>query len=170
MNLPEIEKLFIEYAAGIRHLLLKMTKSEDTADDLLQEVFVQAIKYHNSDVEKKKAWLYSIAYNLFKKHYNTIKKLQLVSSESYDLPDKKNACNEIDFQEIKKEIIKKLEEKNEAYGPIFILRLDNELTYEEIARVIGVSKRTVLRYFENIRKIIYKNFKNDITELNNWHQ
>ncbi|MDH5721673.1 MAG: RNA polymerase sigma factor [Spirochaetia bacterium] len=166
----EIENLFFEYAAEIRHLLIKLTKSEDIADDLLQEVFVQAIKYYKSDIQKKRAWLYSIAYNIFKKNYNTRKKLRIVSSESFELPDKKNAYDEIDFQEIKKEIIKKLQEKNKAYAAIFILRLDNELTYEEISRAVGISTRTVLRYFENIRKIIYKNFKNDLIELNNWRK
>jgi len=168
--LREIENLFFEYAAEIRHLLIKLTKSEDIADDLLQEVFVQAIKYYKSDIQKKRAWLYSIAYNIFKKNYNTRKKLRIVSSESFELPDKKNAYDEIDFQEIKKEIIKKLQEKNKAYAAIFILRLDNELTYEEISRAVGISTRTVLRYFENIRKIIYKNFKNDLIELNNWRK
>lgn len=166
----EIENLFFEYAAEIRHLLIKLTKSEDIADDLLQEVFVQAIKYYKSDIQKKRAWLYSIAYNIFKKNYNTRKKLRIVSSESFELPDKKNAYDEIDFQEIKKEIIKKLQEKNKAYAAIFILRLDNELTYEEISRAVGISTRTVLRYFENIRKIIHKNFKNDLIELNNWRK
>jgi len=167
--LPEIEKLFIKYASGIHHLLLKLTKSEDTADDLVQEVFMQLIKYYKPNVKNERAYIYSIAYNIFKRYYKKTKEGKVVFSDmAGTIADKKNHYEDIDWQHIREAIIKKLEDENKTYAPLFILRIDAELTYEELSIICGISKRTVLRYFENIRKLIIDNFKEDISGLKNW--
>jgi len=45
---------------------------------------------------------------------------------------------------------------------IFRLRIDQNLTYQEIASILGIHKRTVFKNLEIIKKILIANFKKEL--------
>jgi len=161
MDRDELRRLYNEYADGIYRYLKQLSRSEETAFDLLQETFLRADRYYR-EVRNEKAWLYRIAHNLFLDFRG--KEREIISDASEEIADQTGAAftDDVHWELLKKEILKKLREGNEMYPRIFLLRLDHDLTHKEIADILQSSDRTIRRHFEKIKNIIAANFSREL--------
>lgn len=63
--------IYDEYNRYIYHLCLKLTRNQNEAEDLMQEVWVKVVRYEESvsKVDHVKAWLTTITMNTFRDRY-----------------------------------------------------------------------------------------------------
>lgn len=165
--------LMKSYKKPVYHMILKMVRNVDDAEDLTIEAFAKAFK--NLHKFKKdytfSTWLFRIATN------NTIdfirkKKLETTSlSSSYtddngttvsiDLPDKELNPQEKAIKSQKIELIQLFVTKLPAkYQRLVRLRYFDELSYDEIAQELGAPLGTVKAQLHRARELLSDLVKN----------
>jgi RNA polymerase sigma-70 factor (ECF subfamily) len=128
----------------------------DDALDLTQETFICAFRNISKFRQDSSisTWLYTIALNICKKNYNKRKKILSIFSDSIDNPDSNNYINSQSLQgqsieekmEISEEqflIQKEISSLPKRYKTVIILKYLQDLSYDEIANIVGCNVGTV---------------------------
>jgi RNA polymerase sigma factor (sigma-70 family) len=158
-NETSFNELVKRYQEKVYWIARRFVNDHDQADDIVQEVFVKvynALKDFRGE-SGFYTWLYRITVNIA---LNTIRKQRLRDFvrideffEAADDEDKRpEAILEKDEQQkLIEEAIAKLPEKQKA---VFILRYHEELSYEEISRILNTSVGGLkANYFHAVKKI-----------------
>jgi len=161
--------LMERYKKPVYHMILKMVRNVDDAEDLTIEAFAKA--FRNLDRFKKdytfSTWLFRIATNnsidfIRKKRLETMSldtSFQDESGEniSIDLPDKNLDPQEKAIKSQKKELVQMFVTKLPAkYQRLVRLRYFNELSYEEIARELEAPLGTIKAQLHRARELLYE--------------
>ncbi|HRI85873.1 MAG TPA: sigma-70 family RNA polymerase sigma factor, partial [Ignavibacteria bacterium] len=151
-----------KYQKRIYMLIRKMVIDHDDADDITQEVFIKLYSSLNSFRGDSKffTYLYKIAVNYSINHLNRKNKLAKRNSEfdetnefhSFDsINDFSENADEKNRSEILKEAIETLPEQQRA---VFIMRYYDNLSYEEISKILEKSVGGMkANYFHALKKI-----------------
>ncbi len=172
-------ELVSRYGDKIFRLAMRITKSQQTAEEVLQTVFLKLVeKLSTFRAESKlSTWIYSITANECFKFLNNIKKQyrRELSIEQYNSEDSvvatddfqtKNEDNNPEKRSISLEqaetLDKAINELSEEYRIVFQLRDVEGLTNKEVANILGLSlpavKSRTLRARNQIRNKLYKTF------------
>jgi len=168
MDEKEFEKLYQRYAPVLYRTAYRMLKNDADALDIVQEAFIRI--YNGLSKFRKQSniqtWMYRIVMNLCYDHFRRKKKITFVSEQEIFNPDqeKENFATEAfsDFNEVesrrKQNLQKALEQLTLRQKTIFNLRIYEELTYEEIAKImkikVGTAKATFFQAVEKIKTIM----------------
>jgi RNA polymerase sigma factor (sigma-70 family) len=158
----EFERIYLDHYKRVYAFLLKLCRDTQAAEDLTQETFYQAYKSlsrYNGQCEMF-TWLAAIGKNMFFKYLRKIKSESLV----IDLFDSDLAAplteepgyrimREVEVAQVR-DAISSIPKK---YSEVLILRIYGELSYEEIAKKLGISV--------NSAKVIFFRAKNHIREV-----
>ncbi len=155
-NKERLEQLHADYYAMVHQMCMGFVKGDkDMANDLAQEVFINtwsALDKFKGD-SSYKTWIYRITVNTCLKYKRDLKNKQLVTFEERHDEIVKPADVEVPYQSLYMAIGK----LNEVDRLIIMMVLD-ELDYNEIAQVIGISEGTlrvkIHRIKKNIKKIL----------------
>lgn len=142
---------------------LRYMKSYDDADDIAQEVFIKALNYvHKFRGDSSlKTWLYRITHNLCT-NYSRKKKFKSIfsttndeSDEFYNIPDSglnpEQKFMNSEFEHNFNKVLHRLPEKQRE---TFALRYFEELSYEEISKLLGTSIGGLkANYFQAVKKL-----------------
>ena len=166
-DIYSFERLVEKYQKKIYYLALRMTKSHDAADDLAQESFIKAFYSLKSFIEgySFSAWIYKICMNLtinyLKRQKFTLPESKLGdrSLESLGERTKKDNSDPLIQKELRVKIEREIDELPAAYKAVFILRTYEDLSYEEIAKTLKISKGTVMSRLFRARERLQKNLK-----------
>ena len=163
-NRKAFEKLVLKYQKEIYFLTYRMVLNKEDAADVVQEIFVQVFKkihqFHSFSTFK--TWLYRVAINQCKNFLRTLKKnRESVPVEDYVVTDPNDSQLDMLLKNEKvdliSETIEKLPKKQKA---ILILRTYQELSYEDIAEIVGGSVNSAKVNFhhaiENIKRLVNK--------------
>ncbi len=145
------------YLTALRYL----TYDED-AQDAAQEIFIKAIdsiaKFRGES--SLKTWLYRITKNYC---LNSIRKNKFFSffslssneNESFEIKDETDKTGSgIENEELEKKFLKALSKLPEKQRETFALRYFEEMTYEEISKVLGTSVGGLkANYFQAVKKL-----------------
>ena len=156
------EELVLKYQKEIYFLTYRMVLNKEDAADIVQGTFVQAFrKIHQfRSASTFKTWLYRIAINRCKNFLRVLKKnREYVPVEDYVVTDPKDSQLDLLLNNERvaliSETIEKLPKKQKA---ILILRTYQELSYEEIAEIVGGSvnsaKVNLYHAIENIKRLV----------------
>ena len=143
----------------------------DTADDIFQDTFIKVIKTLKSNSYNEEGkflpWVMRIAHNLIIDHYRKTKKMPMLrETEEFSIfsilsDDSHNAESRIITQLIENDLKKIIEQLPEDQKEVLVMRMYQDLSFNEIAESTGVSINTALgrmRYaIINLRKIVKKN-------------
>lgn len=157
--------LYKQQARMIYFYLKKNGCSHEDAEDIVQESFVKYIAY-SSGVSANKAlsYIFSIAMNEFKKNLKKKGKEQVIAinddrfwnnfrnddnTESYVLTIEKH-----------NEILRTLDCLQEIYKQLLLLKYELELSYKEIALLLGMKEETIRTYLFRARKEFQKKWRN----------
>ncbi len=166
-------KLFQRYKRPVFHMILKMVRNADDAEDLTIESFAKAFK---SLAKFKKdftfsTWLFRIATNnsidfIRKKKLNTLSIENTYTDDdgqsvSIDIEDLNLNPQDIAIKAQKEEIMQVFVNMLPAkYQRLVRLRYFNELSYEEIAKEIEAPLGTVKAQLHRARELMYDLVKN----------
>ncbi len=162
MSTIEFNNLIVAHRSFLNQLALKLTKSVDDADDLIQDTLFKALKNQDKYQEgtNLKGWLYTIMKNTFINNYRK-RKLQ---NTFVDETDNKYFINsqeadreaETDTLVDHEYLMKQIETVDKHYLDTFMMHY-NGYKYEEIAEIMGIPLGTVKsRIFLARRKMMDK--------------
>ena len=147
------EILVQRYKNPLINYIYRFLGDYEACADIVQETMIKV--YRNKDsyksIAKFSTWIYTIAGNLARTEYQRRKRRNIFSINSYgdddetfDIPDESARPDVITDSGIKDEIIQKaLLKVSDSYREMVILRDIQELSYEEIAEVTGITVGTV---------------------------
>lgn len=142
-------KYYLKYRDKIyNYFLYRLNFDREAAEDLTSEAFMRAFKKFKSFNEDKASfstWIFTVAHNLLVNFYRDKKPTQ--SIEAMDLAgimvkDEKYLNKLVNQLETKLAIDKIMSLPGE-YGQVLIMRLVNQLEYEEIATIMGKEENNV---------------------------
>jgi RNA polymerase sigma-70 factor (ECF subfamily) len=139
-----IDQLYGQHASELYNYLARRCPDAATACDLLQETFLQVVRQSDQlvKVAMPRAWLFAIARNMLARHYRRQRDPQAAAQLWYepasDAKDDRLAMMREAIQKLPPELRDTLE-----------LRLEQELSYEEIAHVLGIPVGTVRSRLHN---------------------
>ena len=146
----------------------------EACSDVVQETMIKF--YRNKDsyksIAKFSTWIYTIAGNLARTEYQRRRRRQIFSinsygeeNENYEIPDESYRPDIMTDSVIKEKIIQKaLLKVSRAYREAVILRDIQELSYEEIAEIMGLTVGTVKSRINRGRAQLQKLLKNIYNE------
>lgn len=169
-DITAFARLVKEYSTGILTFVNRMVSSKEDAEDISQEVFVNAYREISKfkGYSSFKTWLYAIAKNmsysyLRKRHPEMIsldEKTDLIDTVSINYPDISPDSSAVrgDFLNI---IKKSLAELPPKYNAIIQLYFYKQFKYKEISEIlqipIGTVKTHLYRALQTFRKEVLKN-------------
>jgi len=139
-----IDRLYGQHANELYGYLARRCPDAATAGDLLQETFLQVVRQSDqlSKVTMPRAWLFAIARNMLARHYRRQRDPQAVAELWYETASDSTNDRVAAMREAIKGLPAELRDTLE-------LRLEQELSYEEIAHVLEIPVGTVRSRLHN---------------------
>jgi RNA polymerase sigma-70 factor (ECF subfamily) len=162
------QQLMTMYEEKIYRMVFFRTNSRPDAEDICQEVFIQAFKNIRrlKDPERFAGWLFRIAANRIRDHYRK-KRVRAIFSFLPDVErdaDVRSATDErsdvmenIERQAFWKRVHAMLDRLSQMEREVFLLRFYDDLGIREISEVINKSQSTVKTHLYRA----LKKFKDD---------
>ena len=150
-----LNNVYDEYNRYIYHLCLKLTRNQNEAEDLMQEVWVKVVRYEQSvaEVDHVKAWLTTITMNTFRDRYRKNvrrSKYMMSQPEQLDVPILDLVPNQdvsteemIEKTEITKMVQEKMGQLDSIYQKTLWFFYVDQLSLAEISELMKVSIGTV---------------------------
>ena len=148
------EILVQRYKNPLTNFVFRYLGDYEACIDVVQETMIKVYRYKDTyqSIAKFSTWIYTIAANLAKTELQRRKRRTILSinafgkdeDENYEIPDENYRPDDITDSGIKDEIIQKAFLKvSDSYRQAVILRDIQELSYEEIADIMGITVGTV---------------------------
>jgi RNA polymerase sigma-70 factor (ECF subfamily) len=148
------QELYESYASDVYRFALWLAGDRSEAEDITSETFVRAwARIDKIRTETLKAYLFTIARNFFLEQQRKSDR-QIVLHDIYPDPAP-GPSKVIDTQLQIRDIQRILETFPEVDRTAFILRVQHELPYAEIARVLGLSLASAKVKVHRIRKKLF---------------
>ena len=152
----DFEDIFAENESKIFNTIYSFTGNYEDALDLTQETFISAYRHIDKFRQESNVytWLYRIAINLCKKHYNRKKKQDSVFTSSLGDPETvqhverraseyRSATESLELDEEQSMIRREIACLPKKHRAVIILKYMQDLSYEEVADVLGCGVGTV---------------------------
>ena len=149
------EALVLDNQKKVYNLALKMTGNAEDALDISQEAFIKVYTgLKNFRAESRfSVWLYRLTYNLCidflrKKKRKPELPLALIDDQGdyldLEIPDTRyEPSNEAEKHELREAVAKGIDALPDKHREILIMREMTGMSYEEIARTLGINEGTV---------------------------
>lgn len=156
MNSKILMELYNKQARMIFFYLIKNGCSQEDAEDIVQESYIQYITY-SAGVSSDKAlsYIFTIALNKFRKTMKEKGREQIVSIDNDYFWNK--FSNDYDPEastleiERKEEITDVLKEMKEVFRNLLILKYELDFSYKEISLLLGMKIETIRTYLYRAR-------------------
>ena len=162
MSKSEFSSMILTHQDFLRQLALKLTKSSDDSDDLIQETLFKALKNRDKFQEGTniKGWLYTIMKNTFINAYRKRKNQNTFVDETENkyFINMRESEKSVSTDSIvdHKYIMKQINSVDKTYLETFMMYF-NGYKYEEISEILGIPLGTVKsRIFLARRKMMDK--------------
>ncbi|MBN2780823.1 MAG: sigma-70 family RNA polymerase sigma factor [Candidatus Marinimicrobia bacterium] len=151
------ERAYIELVKRYKDRLLNFVyrylnsfeQSEDVVQDTLMKLYTSAHMYR--EIAKFSTWIFTIAANLAKSELRRLKRRRVVSIHTMGYDDSEYEIPSEDFDPEKettsnygeKQIQEAIDTLPDQFKTVIILREVQQLSYEEISQILGISIGTV---------------------------
>ena len=153
-----IVQLVYQYGDQLHRYAYHMTRNEDDAQDIIQEVFVKLLNVKDyNNIKNISAYLYSMTYNCtvdFIKNRDKLGIFNLFLNRSL-----KSAEDEFLDKNIDSVIEDALNKLNPEERTVFLLRTLEEMDYSTIFSIMNINEVTLRKKYERSRKKIKKYLK-----------
>jgi RNA polymerase sigma-70 factor (ECF subfamily) len=137
---------------GLYAVCYQMLKNSLEAEEVVQDTFVKLWQAKENGQKQPKAWLYQVAKNqcldLLRKRQHEMKYQQhnLLNQATV-----RSACDELVNAELSDHISAAIEELNEPYKSLIVLREISQLTYQQLADVLDLNVAQIKVYLHRAR-------------------
>jgi RNA polymerase sigma-70 factor (ECF subfamily) len=138
------EDFYSKTKKGFYNYILSFTQDKDIADDIFQEAYYKLIKKYKNDFSVN--LLYTIGKNLYFDEYNRNKQhinIDLVEP----VYSKKNSDDNLELEKV-------LNLLDDDEKKLFIMAVADDLSYDEISRLTGISVSNIKVKIHRARKKI----------------
>lgn len=157
------EQLFRQYWNKVHHLCARYCGDDDVAKDLTQDIFLSLWQRKKDfpdreSIEKyltKTAKYRVIAYMRDHKKESGIRDVH--APDVYLESDAPNPESELDFNQLAEQTQTAIQSLPEPSRTIFLLNREQEMTYQQIASVKGLSLKSIEFHISKSLKILRKN-------------
>ena len=149
-------------ALRLHEFVFRLTLDDDLTRDIVQESILEMLKIYNKlrQTEQFWYWLYGIAYNKMKRHYQTLRRRKTVSlAEMGEHIEARNGDETVanavtdEFREIVVQAMSQLEPRHRA---ILTLRCYDKMSYGDIAGFMGCTEFGARALFYRAKKAMTK--------------
>jgi RNA polymerase sigma-70 factor (family 1) len=162
-NILAFNTLYKSYSSRLYRFALGYLKSEDEAEELVQEVFTiiwEKRKELKEDLSFK-SFLFTISFNLIRKHFRSKSYLaDYLTSESFDEADVRTSQNII-YDSLYKYINELVNQLPLRRKEIFVKSRIEGLSIKEIAEELNISHKTVENQLSDALKFIRVNLNKE---------
>jgi RNA polymerase sigma-70 factor, ECF subfamily len=154
------ETLIRRYQNPVVNFIYKYLGDRFGAEDLAQEVFLRVYRSAPNFEPRGRAatWIFRIAYNLSMNEIVRRRKFCLVTDIDCEEGNEPPAPSQIEAKELKEELMDSIRRLPEKQRAALLLKVNEDLSYSDIARVLDVSVASVesllFRARENLRKML----------------
>ena len=133
-----------------------LTRDKDTAEDLTQETFIQALKsFHRYSPDTNcRAWLITILYRVNGKRRMKLGQLKLVEDTEEQITETVAFVPSIPQYLTDQEIIKAIERVPKKFSEVVMLTDVEEFTYKEAAELLDLPIGTVMSRLHRGRRLL----------------
>ena len=149
------EELYIAYSPEVYRFAFWLSGDAAEAEDITSETFVRAwMNFNSIRTETLKAYLFTIARNIFleslRKHGNHAELADEIADHRPGMEKQIEHESELDTV---RNILQALPEVDRS---AFVMRVQYDLPYEEIARVLEISETSVKVKVHRVRKKLFE--------------
>jgi RNA polymerase sigma-70 factor (ECF subfamily) len=141
------ELVFYKYKGHLLDFIRKSLPLEEDAEGIVQDVFVKLWINRNSldPLKSLNAFLYTIARNELYGHLRKLLSKRKYLEELYSSSNESSNTTEkqIEYDELEKSVTALIDRLPVKRRQIYILSREGGLTYQEIAKQLGISENTV---------------------------
>jgi RNA polymerase sigma-70 factor (ECF subfamily) len=154
--------LYEKYVNKIFKFIYFKTSHRETAEDLCTQTFIKALnkleKFKVAQKDYFSSWLYTIARNTVVDYYrkNNNYKNDVNIDDVWDLEDNTNIEKDVDFKRKTEEIASHLKKLTVEQREIIMLKIFEDLSYREIAKIIDKSENACKMSFSRAIKTLKK--------------
>ena len=140
-----------EHERMVRALALSWVRSPSAADDVKQEAFLRAWKALGTlrDPSKAKTWLYTLTRNAAVDWLRREKR-----HKAEELVDVAAPVAEKKSDDLIEKVVRIVDGLREDYRQLVLLRFVEQLSYAEIAEVLGTTASSVGEKLHRVRKLV----------------
>ncbi|WP_182200981.1 RNA polymerase sigma factor [Paraliobacillus salinarum] len=164
MNSQLLLQLYNKQAKMIYYYLRKNGCRHEDAEDIVQESYTKYIAYSSGvSSDKALAYIFSIAMNEFKRLLKKKGKEQVISIDNNRFWN--NFANDDDTEssvlnlEMNNEILLILNQIQEVYKQLLLLKYELELSYKEIGLLLGMKEETIRTYLFRAKREFQKKWR-----------
>ena len=149
--------LYDKYIEKIYKFVYFKTNHKETAEDITSQVFLKAFNNINSFDNKGSfnAWLYQIARNSIIDFYR-LKKNEINIEDIFDLSDQSDIERDMDVKVKLEKVEKYLKHLKPEQREIIMLRIWGQMSYKEIAEILGKSESSCKMMFSRTITVLRK--------------
>lgn len=150
-------KELMAYKENVFRICLGFSRNSADAEDLVQDVYLKAYKKIGSlrNQSLKKEWLFRIARNTCLDHQKRMRiRLSFLNRPKETMTGQTDPEPAVDHKEQVKRLKSALNVLPRKQKEVFVLREYGHLTYEEIARTLGIKMGTVMSRLNRARQAI----------------
>lgn len=161
--MESIKELYDNYARLVYNYMFSITKSKEISEEIMQETFIVAINQINKfrgDC-KISVWLCQIAKNILYKETHK-KRIKTISIEEIEVFDNNNLEETVIENEQKRKLYKTIDKLDITTKEIMYLRLEGNMSFKEIAKILNKTENWVrVTFFRGKKKISEEDLKNE---------
>lgn len=170
-NHSAFEEIFFRYHQKAYNLAMRISRNQDDAEEIIQEVFTSVFSKLNRFEGKStfSSWLYRITVNTAFMKLRGRKKHDAMSLEDDVLPvqncwaEKRSDASDVNFlssrHELKQHISEAIDSLPSEYRAIFVMRDVDGLSNQEVAEVLNISIAAVKSRLHRTRLMLRKKLR-----------
>ncbi|MBF7095643.1 RNA polymerase sigma factor [Alkalibacter mobilis] len=147
-------EIYKKYHVYVYRYLMGLTSNHQTAEDLTQETFVKALCVLQSPGTNIKAWLLTVAHNLYVDHVKKSGRLDYKNNDFFNSMETGDFSNKLVEQENNKRLLTMIANLPENQRQALLLCVINGLTHIQAAKILGISVSSVTNLIYRARKTL----------------
>lgn len=173
----KFDSIYRSYAKDVYRACLHISQNEDLAQEMTQQAFVNFYeRFETTKVECARAYLIRSARNLLYNYYRDTQKEWVPEEDEEDAPIIDGIVDSVEdqyFEEMKRsmmgklthEILEDLKAHHEPWYEIIYMIFFLEMSHDEIAEKMGITKEVLYSRLHRAKLWIQKNYKEDFDKI-----